>query len=98
MIRKNKSTSDIKFLDPFDKQLRNAPDEIKETFLDTLDLFLEDNNHPHLRNHALQEKFTGYRRIDVTDDWRAVFKEEQSGGKKTIKFYLIGTHKELYDY
>lgn len=95
MIRKNIS-NDIKFLDPFDKQLRNAPDEIKAAFFDTLDLFLENPNHPHLRNHELREKFAGYRSIDVTEDWRAVFKEEQSGEQKTIKFHLLGTHKDLY--
>jgi len=68
MIRKNKDTPDITFLDPFDKQLKNAPDEIQEAFLETLALFLVDPDHPSLKNHALREKFAGYRSIDVTDD------------------------------
>jgi addiction module RelE/StbE family toxin len=96
MIRKYKDTPDITFLDPFDKQLKNAPDEIQEAFADTLELFLEDPHHPQLRNHELREKFAGLRSIDVTGDWRAVFKENQPGKQKIIKFYVIGTHKELY--
>src|SRR3954465_9071875 len=96
MIRKNKNTSDITFLDPFDKQLKNAPAEKQNAFVDTLELFLEDPHHPQLRNHELREKCAGLRSIDVTGDWRAVFKEIQSGKQKVVKFYVIGTHKQLY--
>jgi addiction module RelE/StbE family toxin len=73
-----------------------APLEIKEAFRETLALFLEDPHHPFLRNHPLKEQFAGYRSIDVTDDWRAVFKESSTGDRVVITFHLIGTHKELY--
>src|SRR3954452_4810041 len=96
MIRKNKDTPDITFLDRFDKRLTNAPDEIQEASAQPFELFLEDPHHPQLRNHELRENFAGLRSIDVTGDWRAVFKETQSGRRKVIKFYVIGTHKELY--
>src|SRR3954453_20632827 len=68
MIRKNKDTPDITFLDPFDKQLKNAPDEMQEAFLDTLELFLDDPHHPQLRNHELREKFAGLRSIGLIKD------------------------------
>jgi addiction module RelE/StbE family toxin len=86
----------IEFARSFEQQLRVVSNEIKETFLETLVLFREDPHHPFLRNHPLKEQFAGYRSIDVTDDWRAVFKESSTGDRNVITFHLIGTHKELY--
>jgi len=77
---KNISTPDIIFSDRFERRLQEVPDEIKAAFADALELFNEDPNHPILRNHELKEKFTGSRSINVTEDWRAVFKENTSGG------------------
>jgi len=93
---KNRNIPNIKFSDRFDKHLRNVSDEIKTAFLETLDLFLEDQNYPVLRNHSLKENFAGYRSINVTDDYRAVFKETQSGEQKIITFHMLGMHRELY--
>jgi len=87
---------DIEFADRFERQLIDAPDEIKEAFLDTLELFLDDSRNPFLRNHPLKEKFVGYRSIDVTDNWRVVFKETDTGDRIVITFRLIGTHKERF--
>lgn len=63
---------------------------------DTLEFFAVDPNHPGLHNHALSGKYAGYRSINVTDDWRAIFREERSGEATVVKFSQIGTHKELY--
>jgi addiction module RelE/StbE family toxin len=93
---KNISTPDIIFSDRFERKLQEVPNEIKAAFADTLELFVEEPNHPILRNHALKEKFAGSRSINVTDDWRAVFKEEQSGERTVITFHLLSTHEELY--
>ena len=86
----------VKFSDRFDRRLNNVSDEIKIAFLDTLDLFLEFPDHPQLRNHALKKKFAGYRSLDVTGDWRALFKEKQIGAQKIITFHMLGTHTDLY--
>jgi addiction module RelE/StbE family toxin len=48
----------------------------KKHFWARLNLFVEDSNHPSLRNHALKAKFAGLRSIDVTDDWRALYRWE----------------------
>jgi mRNA-degrading endonuclease YafQ of YafQ-DinJ toxin-antitoxin module len=86
----------VEFTPFFDKQRKQAPLAIKEAFQETVALFLEDPDHPTLRNHELKEKFAGYRSIDVTPDVRAVFKQARSGGQTVIVFHLLGTHKELY--
>ena len=86
----------IEFSDNFNKQRKAAPGYIKVVFRETLELFLEDPNHPHLRNHALRKELATYRSINITENWRAIFKEVRSGTKKTIIFHMIGTHEQLY--
>jgi addiction module RelE/StbE family toxin len=82
----------IEFAPFFNKQRQAAPLEIKKEFLETLALFLVNPDHPSLRDHALKEKFAGYRSIDVTDDWRALYRQERG----RIIFVALGTHDELY--
>jgi addiction module RelE/StbE family toxin len=77
-------------------QYRKADKEVRTAFSQTLELFVSEPNHPILRNHALKGKFAGSRSINVTEDWRAVFKEEQTGERTVITFHLLGTHEELY--
>lgn len=86
----------VEFSSLFNKKLRKLPTEIIISFKETLELFLENPNHDRLRRHFLKEKFAGYQSIDITDDYRAVFKEEKTKNTITIRFHLIGTHKDLY--
>jgi addiction module RelE/StbE family toxin len=82
----------IEFTPPFQKQRQAAPLEIKVAFRETLELFAEDPSHDGLRNHRLSGKYQGFRSIDVTGDWRALYRQEPG----RIIFVAIGTHKELY--
>lgn len=95
MINKTSSPR-IEFTDLFNKQRKATPSAIKLAFRETLALFLEDPNNPFLRNHPLTGKLSGYRSINVTEDWRALFKQTQTDKKKVITFHKIGTHQELY--
>lgn len=65
-------------------------------FIEALQFFKEDPSHSLLRNHPLKEKLAGYRSIDVTEDYRAIFKESKTRKQKIITFHKIGTHRELY--
>ncbi|HSW88074.1 MAG TPA: type II toxin-antitoxin system mRNA interferase toxin, RelE/StbE family [Candidatus Saccharimonadales bacterium] len=78
---------DIDFTSQFEKQRKAAPQEIRKAFLEALALFLHDHKHPTLRNHPLKEIYAGYRSINVTEDWRALFKEKGTEEKKTITFH-----------
>jgi mRNA-degrading endonuclease YafQ of YafQ-DinJ toxin-antitoxin module len=40
----------------------------------------------------LTGKYAGFCSIDVTEDWRALYREE----KERIMFADLGTHEELY--
>lgn len=86
----------IEFSPLFDKKLRILPKEIIIAFKSALEVLRETPSNSSLRRHFLKEKYAGYQSIDVTQDYRAIFREENSGNIITIKFHLIGTHKELY--
>lgn len=82
----------VDFTNLFNKRRREAPLKIKIAFREALELFLEDPNHIALRNHILTGKYAGIHSIDVTDDWRAIYREEA----ERIIFVELGTHEELY--
>jgi addiction module RelE/StbE family toxin len=87
-----KKTLRIDFSPLFNKQRKSAPLAIKQAFRDALDLFSEDPTHSALRNHPLSDEYAGFSSIDVTEDWRALFRQE----KDRIIFAYLGTHDELY--
>ena len=93
---KEKSSPSIIYTKLFNKHRKALPFEVKIAFREARDLFLENPKHPSLRNHSLKSKFQGYRSIDITDDYRAIYKKRIEGDREVITFYLIGTHKELY--
>ena len=77
----------------FETAFRKLDPGVKENFLSALELFLEEPNHPALRNHALRGRFSNIRSLDVTDDYRALFHMKDVG---SVLFIDIGTHGELY--
>lgn len=91
-MTKQISEKRIEFSAIFNKKLEKAPTEIKIAFAEIFELFLEDPKSKILRNHDLKNKYAGMRSIDVTEDWRALYREE----KERIIFFEIGTHSQLY--
>lgn len=87
-----KSLGRIDYSKGFDKQLRKAPLSIKIAFRQRFELFIINPFHPQLNNHSLTGKHKGYRSINITGDWRAIYSEE----KDVIIFELLGTHSQLY--
>ena len=87
----------VRFSGKFSKTYDKAPYKIRDAFDTRLKLFLENPYHPQLNNHPLGGKYRGYRSINVTGDWRAIFSqhEEDNNGIVTI-FEVIGTHSQLY--
>jgi len=60
-------------------------------------LFFTDNPHnSRLNNHSLKGKWKGYRSINVTSDWRAIYTEKREGKDTIAYFVAIGTHEQLY--
>ena len=87
---------DVKFSKKFKKQYNKASLKIKSEFDIRLKLLLHDQFHPLLNNHSLTGNLKGYRSINITGDWRAIFSEYEGQDKKVVVFEMLGTHSELY--
>ena len=86
----------IEYSPLFKKYLKQIPAAIKTAFLETRELFDENPNDPVLRNHPLRGKYAGFRSIDVTDDYRALFKIRETKKEAIVIFHFLGTHEDLY--
>lgn len=84
----------IEYSKKFIKEFKKCPAGIKAHLKERLTIFIDNKNHPILNNHALLGQLKGYRSINITSDWRAIF-EEIDGGQ-IIYFVAIGTHSQLY--
>lgn len=84
----------IDYSKSFIKNLRKSPLKIRKAFQERLRIFIDDKFHPFLNNHALMGEYQGYRSINVTGDWRAIFQEFEGG--ELIYFDILDTHSNLY--
>lgn len=76
----------------FKKALQNLPKEVQIKFKKKMKIFVEDQFHYSLNNHALTGKFKGWRSINMTGDIRVHYEEKKDG----IILMDIGSHSELY--
>jgi len=76
----------------FDKRFAKLPLKIKDQFKQRRNLFIEDKKHPILNNHSVDYAYPGCRSINVTGDYRAIFRD--SGD--VVLFINIGDHSDLY--
>lgn len=85
------------FYDPaFFDRLKKVDVRIKRKVREQIRIFSKNPNNPQLRNHSLKKEHKGYRSIDITEDYRALYKEVDKGNEKIAYFILLGTHSELY--
>lgn len=93
----NESLKNIDYSRLFLKQFKKAPLEMKIAFRKRFKLFLQDPFHSQLNNHQLTGKFSGYRSINITGDWRTLYSEyiDKKRGKVVV-FEVLGTHNQLY--
>lgn len=87
----------IKFAKKFVKEYERTGFKIRKAVKERIDLFNKEPFHPKLRNHPLSGKYSGYRSINITGDWRAIFLVLEEAGSETIIFFeMLGTHSQLY--
>lgn len=68
------------------------PDKIQQSFYSRLKIFIDSPLDPKLRNHSVDGVYPECRSINITGDYRAIFREEN----EMVVFVLIGRHSELY--
>lgn len=80
----------------FFEKLKKVDVKIRKSVKVRILLFSKNPHDPQLNNHPLQRRWQGYRSIDITADWRAIFKEVTIRNDIVAYFVAIGTHKQLY--
>ncbi len=87
----------VKYDPDFIKTLKKLNVRIQKSFKKRLEIFQNNPDNPQLHNHPLRHDWSGYRSINITADWRAIYKEiHERDDKVTAYFIAIGTHKKLY--
>jgi len=84
----------VTFSSNFDKKIKKIPIKIVDKFFERLELFKNDRFNVLLKNHKLHGEYNGFNSINITANFRAVFKYID---EEKIIFYDIGTHSELYE-
>ncbi len=76
----------------FLKQYTNLSPNIQKKTDERLLIWSTNPLDPLLRNHSLKGKYSKYRSINITGDYRALYVQTE----KELIFDAIGTHSQLY--
>ncbi len=85
-----------RFSKNFQKKYRKVPYSVQVAFQKRLQIFQSDPYDHRLRNHQLKGKYLAYRSIDITGDWRALYRELREQNPPIAFFDELGTHSQLY--
>lgn len=80
----------------FHRKIKKENIRIQKSFKEAILLFAKDPFHPQLNNHYLHNEWEGFRSINVTGDYRAIYEEINENDIKFAYFVNIDTHRELY--
>ena len=86
----------IKYTKEFIAQLKKQNVRVRKNFKKAIIQFSKDPNGKELNNHALRRDWRGHRSIDITADFRGIYRETRLGNEKSIHFITLGTHRQLY--
>ena len=80
----------------FLEKLKRVDVRIRMNVKRKIDIFSKNPNDLQLNNHPLQKEYRDYRSINLTADYRAIYKEVIIEDEVIAYFVIFGTHKELY--
>lgn len=86
----------VRYSPKFYRQYKKADVRIRNRLDERIAVFLKNTNDPQLHNHVLKREWKGCRSIDITADWRAIYKEIQYEEELVAYFVAIGTHDQLF--
>ncbi|MDP3646412.1 MAG: type II toxin-antitoxin system YafQ family toxin [bacterium] len=77
----------------FERRAKKLPQAIHEKVWQRITLMVVGEFNPILNNHKLNPPYEGYRSINITGDYRLVYKK-----LATDTYYLraVGTHHQLF--
>ena len=77
----------------YERQAKKLPQTIRDKMSERIALFEVDEFNPLLNNHKLHHPFEGCWSINITGDWRLVYKKL---GPDTYQLRAVGTHHQLF--
>lgn len=86
----------IKYTKEFIAQLKKQNVRIRKSFKKVIIQFSKDPGNSELNNHTLTREWQGKRSINITADFRAIYKDNQLKDETIVYFVAIGTHRQLY--
>jgi len=87
---------EIEYSADFRKQYLKANVRIQNKMNVCLRIFKNNPDDLQLNNHSLKRNYLGFRSINITSDWRAIYIEKTEGANKVAYFVALGTHDMLY--
>ena len=86
----------IRYSPGFYQRYKKLDVRVCKSFDEKIKTFLKDPYDLQLDNHVLKKKWAGYRSIDITVDYRAIYEETHEEEDIIAYFVALGTHDELY--
>jgi mRNA-degrading endonuclease YafQ of YafQ-DinJ toxin-antitoxin module len=86
----------INYKKRFSKSYNKLDKKIQIKFDEKVIIFSQNPFDKSLNNHFLNWRYLGFRSINVTWDYRAIFREYPSWTYEFVEFVNVGTHSELY--
>lgn len=82
----------------FEKNFKKLPKSAKSSFINKLELFIDDEFTPSLKTHRLKGARKSHWSFSVTSDIRAIYKKQIKKEKTVITFTFIdiGTYNKVY--
>ncbi len=80
----------------FEKAFRKLSEKLQSKISEVLKVFVENKFDTRLNNHALKWDFLWLRSINLTGDYRIIFRETQEWLIEIIELIDVNTHSELY--
>lgn len=86
----------VRYDPQFVKKLKKLNVRVRKSVKEHINVFVQDPKNLQLNNHSLTKEYAGFRSIDITNDYRALYKEKIEGDEVVAYFVDLGTHNELY--
>ena len=84
------------FKKTFTKNFEKLDRKIQQKTDEKITIFRRNPFERILNNHALTWKYTWFRSINITWDYRAIFQDMWEWKYEFVAFVDIGTHSDLY--
>ena len=82
----------ITYSKDFIKQAEKLSPKLQSQLYEHITLFRGNPLNPKLRNHPLKGKYSAYRSINITGDYRVLYLQREN----EAIFDKLGTHSQLY--